>query len=118
TNTFNAHRVAKHAEKQGKGNEMTERLLKAYFTDSKHIGNSSTLADLANEVGLEKQEIKILLETRNLSNYVREEQDQAKQIGIQGVPFFVFNEMYAVSGAQPIEVFTEVLKKVWEEESK
>lgn len=118
TNTFNAHRVAKFAEKQGKGNEMTERILKAHFTDSAHIGNSLVLSQLANEVGLDKHEVQELLEITSMSNLVREDQELAKQIGVQGVPFFVFNEKYAVSGAQPIEIFIEVLEKIWEESSR
>lgn len=117
SNTFDAHRVAKYAARQGKGNEMTEHILKAYFTDSEHIGEHATLIKLASEVGLETEEIEALLKTDQYKAVVREDQEQAKQIGVQGVPFFVFNEKYAVSGAQPPETFLEVLEKVWAEEN-
>ncbi|MGY0695014.1 DsbA family oxidoreductase [Virgibacillus sp. FSP13] len=117
TNTLDAHRVAKYAERKGKGKEMTERLLKAYFTDSKHIGDPETLKELAGEIGLDTDAINTLLQSDDYLAKVRADEEEAKQIGVQGVPFFVFNEKYAVSGAQPTEVFTEVLDKVWEEES-
>ncbi|MFD2044293.1 DsbA family protein [Ornithinibacillus salinisoli] len=116
TNTFDAHRLAKYAAKQGKGKEMTEKLLYAYFTESKLISDRTTLADLAEEVGLEKEPVLEVLETDKYANHVRNDEETATQIGVQGVPFFVFNEKYAVSGAQPPEVFSEVLEKVWEEE--
>src|SRR5699024_4284346 len=99
TNTFDAHRVAQYAETTDRGNEITERLLKAYFTDSKFI------SDVAE-----------LLKTNAYAAQVRFDEKQAQEIGVQGVPFFVFNEKYAVSGAQPTEVFLEALEKVWEEE--
>ncbi|MEW9675204.1 DsbA family oxidoreductase [Lentibacillus sp. L22] len=118
TNTLDAHRVAKYAAKQGKGKEMTERLLKAYFTDGKHIGDKETLKELAEEVGLEASAVNTLLQTDDYLAKVQADEEEAKEIGVQGVPFFVFNEKYAVSGAQPAEVFSEVLDTVWEEESK
>ena len=117
TNTFDAHRLAQHAIKYDKGNEMTERLLKAYFTDSAHIGDHQTLIKLAVEIGLDQEEVKAILQSCKNTKNVRLDQEQAQEMGVQGVPFFVFNEKYAVSGAQPTEVFIEVLEKVWEEES-
>jgi predicted DsbA family dithiol-disulfide isomerase len=117
TNTFDAHRVAKYAETKQLGNEMTEKLLHAYFTDSELISDHETLKRLASEVGLEADDVEDLLDTKRFSKRVREDEDLARQIGVQGVPFFVFNETYAVSGAQPKEVFLQVLEKVWEEAS-
>ncbi|WP_188456061.1 DsbA family oxidoreductase [Virgibacillus oceani] len=116
TNTFDAHRLAKYAETKGLGKEMTERLLKAYFTDSKLLSDYSTLVELAGEVGLDQDDVTSLLQVNKYASKVRDDEEQARQIGVQGVPFFVFNEKYAVSGTQPVEVFTEVLDKVWEEE--
>lgn len=116
TNTFDAHRVAQYAETKGKGNEITERLLKAYFTESKLISDHDVLVDLAGEVGLAKNDVAELLKTNAYAAQVRFDEKQAQEIGVQGVPFFVFNEKYAVSGAQPTEVFLEALEKVWEEE--
>ncbi|WP_099156556.1 DsbA family oxidoreductase [Virgibacillus ndiopensis] len=117
TNTFDAHRVAKYAETKGLGKEITERLLKAYFTDSKLISDHTTLVELAGEVGLDQAKVASLLQVNKYASKVRDDEEQARQIGVQGVPFFVFNEKYAVSGAQPVEVFIEVLEKVWEEEN-
>ncbi|GAQ16596.1 redox-active disulfide protein 1 [Oceanobacillus picturae] len=116
TNTFDAHRVAKYAAEQGKGKEMTERLLYAYFTESKLISDHTTLIDLASEIGLDQDEVTTLLKVDDYAIHVRADEEQARQIGVEGVPFFVFNEKYAVSGAQPPEVFTEVLETVWQEE--
>ncbi|WP_047983137.1 DsbA family oxidoreductase [Ornithinibacillus californiensis] len=118
TNTFDAHRVAKFAETVQRGQEMTERLLRAYFTESELISDPSTLKRLATEVGLDEESVAELLETNRYANRVRSDEELAKQIGVSGVPFFVFNEKYAVSGAQPKEVFIEVLERVWEEEQK
>lgn len=117
TNTFDAHRLAQYAAKQNKGNEMTERLLKAYFIESAHIGDHHTLIKLAVEVGLDQEEVEIILQTCKNTNNVRNDQEQAQEMGVQTVPFFVFNEKYAVSGAQPPEIFMEVLEQVWEEEN-
>ncbi|WP_164214549.1 DsbA family oxidoreductase [Virgibacillus sp. YIM 98842] len=117
TNTFDAHRVAKYADEQGKGKEMTERLLHAYFTESKLISDHTTLIQLAKEVGLDEESVTNLLKLDDYAIHVRADEENARKIGVQGVPFFVFNEKYAVSGAQPEEVFTEVLTKVWEEEN-
>src|SRR5690625_2499459 len=108
TNTFDAHRLAQYATKQNKGNEMTERLLKAYFTESANIGNHHTLIKLAAEIGLNQEEVEAVLQTCKNTQNVRDDEEQAKEMGVQGVPFFVFNEKYAVSGTQPIEVFREV----------
>ncbi|ASN07187.1 DsbA family oxidoreductase [Virgibacillus necropolis] len=117
TNTFDAHRLAKYAEKQGKGKEMTERLLQAYFTDSLHIGDYETLTKLAVEVELDSAAVLDVLESTDYAKAVRGDEQEAQQVGVQGVPFFVFNEKYAVSGAQPPDVFSEVIEKVWEEEN-
>ena len=117
-NTFDAHRVAQFAIKNGKGNEITERFLHAFFTESELLSNHDTLVKLAVQVGLDEDEVKKLLQSEKYSQQVNEDIDVARQIGVQGVPFFVFNEKYAVSGAQTSEVFTGVLEKVWEEEAK
>jgi predicted DsbA family dithiol-disulfide isomerase len=117
TNTFDAHRVAKFAAEQGKGKEMTERLLQAYFTEGKLISDHVTLIDLAKEVGLQEEAVTELLKVDDYAIHVRADEERARQIGVQGVPFFVFNEKYAVSGAQPASVFAEVLEKVWLEEN-
>lgn len=117
TNTFDAHRLAKYAESKGKAKEMTESLLKAYFTDSKHIGDKNYLKELGVSLGLDLVEVDEVLAGDSFEKDVRFDQREAKEIGVQGVPFFVFNSKYAISGAQPPEVFAEALAKVWEEEN-
>jgi len=115
-NTFNAHRLLHFAKEKGVQNEMKERLFRAYYTEGKNIGDMETLARLGEEVGLEAEEIKTVLNSEKYAQDVLIDQYKAQQIGARGVPFYVFNNKYAVSGAQPSEVFAQVLEKVWEEE--
>lgn len=118
TNTFDAHRLAKYAKTVGKEKEVTEKLLYSYFTESKHLGALDTLADIAAEVGLNRQEvIKVLEDKTAFANDVRIDESIAQQYGISGVPYFVINNKYAISGAQPRETFKGALQKVWEEEN-
>jgi predicted DsbA family dithiol-disulfide isomerase len=118
TNTFDAHRLAKFAKTQGKEAIVSEKLLQAYFTDSKHIGNLETLADIAEESGLNRQEVLNVLNDANaFATDVRQDESLAAQYGVRGVPYFVINQKYAISGAQPTETFIGALQKVWEEES-
>jgi predicted DsbA family dithiol-disulfide isomerase len=115
-NTLDAHRLLHLAKTKGLQNEMKERLFKAYYTEGKNIGDAETLVQLGTEVGLHAGEINEMLKTEIYKEDVLQDQHMAAQVGARGVPFFVFNDKYAVSGAQPTEVFTQVLDKVWEEE--
>jgi predicted DsbA family dithiol-disulfide isomerase len=115
-NTFDAHRLLHLAKTKGLQNEMKERLFKAYYTEGRNIGDLSTLVQLGEEVGLSADEIKNTLQSDAYANEVELDQYEAQQVGVRGVPFFVFNNKYAVSGAQPTNVFTQVLQQVWEEE--
>ncbi|MUV38432.1 Protein disulfide-isomerase [Lentibacillus sp. JNUCC-1] len=117
-NTLDAHRLAKYAEKHGKGPEMAERLLSAYFTEAELISDHNTLARLAAEVGLDPEEVLTMLKSDKFTSKVHADQLTAREIGVQGVPFFVFNEKYALSGVQPADVFQEVINTVMEEEKK
>lgn len=115
TNTFDAHRLTHFAAKHGKMHEMAERLLKAYFTDSKHIGDRETLADLAEEIGLDRGEAAAALAGDEYAQQVRNDEREAGELGIRGVPFFVINRKYGISGAQPTEVFRNALNQAWDE---
>ncbi|QIZ09436.1 DsbA family oxidoreductase [Priestia megaterium] len=118
TNTFDAHRLAKFAKTQGKEAAVSEMLLHAYFTESKHIGDIETLADLAEAAGLNRQEVlQVLNDKEAYATDVRQDESLAQQYGVRGVPYFVINQKYAISGAQPTETFMGALQKVWEEES-
>ncbi len=115
TNTLDAHRLAHFAKKHGKAAELTERLMKAYFTDGLNIGDHQTLVRLAGEVGLDENEVTALLEGNEYQDEAHADQGEGARIGVRGVPFFVFDQKYAVSGAQPSEAFKEALEKVWSE---
>lgn len=115
-NTHDAHRLSHYAKEQDKMAKLMERIMKAYFTESKHIADYESLAQFAVEAGIPQDKAMKVLESDRYSDQVRADQEEAAQIGIQGVPFFVFNEKYAVSGAQSVESFLQVLCKVAEEE--
>ncbi|MDQ1146038.1 putative DsbA family dithiol-disulfide isomerase [Bacillus sp. SORGH_AS 510] len=116
TNTFDAHRVTMFAKKYGLMKEMTERILHAYFTESKHIGDHKTLTDLAVEVGLIREAVENMLASDEMANEVRADEQTAQQYRITGVPFFLINKKYALSGAQPTEAFVQALRKVIQED--
>ncbi|APH04807.1 DsbA family oxidoreductase [Bacillus weihaiensis] len=116
TNTLDAHRLLHFSKKYGKENEMVVRLFDAYFTEAKHVADHETLVSLAKDVGLDEVEVKKVLVSNQFEADVRQEEQDAQDIGVTGVPFFVINRKYAISGAQPTEVFLEVLEKVWNEE--
>ena len=117
TNTFDAHRLSKWANTKGKENELTSRLMKAYFTDGLNIADYETLSNLASEVGLSKEEALLILEKNEYKDQVKFEQQEARQIGVQGVPFFVLNRKYGVSGAQQTAYFKQALEQIWAEEN-
>lgn len=114
-NTFHAHRLAKFAEENNLGEEMTERLLHAYFIEGEKIGTYETLQNLAEEVGLSKDQTKEMLHSEKYIDDVKKDVEEASQIGVQGVPFFVLNRKYALSGAQSTETFVEALQKAHSE---
>lgn len=117
-NSFDAHRFAHLAKTKGLGEAAEEALFKAYFTDGKDISNFDTLAQLGTEIGLDAAEVKQALQTDAFANAVDEDIYHASQIGVRGVPFFVLNDKYAVSGAQPVETFAGALNQAWTEYEK
>lgn len=110
-NTFQAHRLAKFAEDANLGEEMTERLLKAYFIEGQKIGTFDTLYTLAEEVGLKKEDVQKVLDSDQYVDDVKKDIEEASQIGVQGVPFFVIDRKYAISGAQTTDTFVGALQK-------
>lgn len=115
TNSFNAHQLIHLARKHGKQDEMKEALLSAYFVEGKHVGDKETLVQIASNVGLDQNEAKEVLQNNTYSSQVVNDVEEAHRLGVQGVPFFYINEKYGLSGAQPVEVFTEALQKIAEE---
>lgn len=116
-NTFDAHRLVKLAETENLDAEMTEALLNAYFVEAKQIGNVEFLTQLGSRVGLASGRVREMLDSDEFSSDVQEDIEEAGQVGVKGVPFFVINRKYAISGAQPTATFAEALQKVAEEEA-
>lgn len=114
-NSFNAHRLLHLAKEYNLGNELKESLFNAYLTEGKNVNNWDTLTQIGLEIGLESQKIEQLVNTNKYTKEVRQDQQEAQTLGITGVPFFVFDNKYAVSGAQPTEVFLKTLEKTWAE---
>lgn len=115
TNTHRAHELTHFAAGHGRQHEMVLRLFRAYFTDGRNVGDRDVLADLAAEVGLDRAEAASSLGSGEFTEAVQADLRQAQQLGISAVPFFVFNNTYGVSGAQPVEAFLEALGKTWKE---
>lgn len=113
-NSFDAHRLIQMAKKKGKGDAAEERLFKAYFTEGKNTADHSTLIQLGKEIGLDDSEVKTMLAGKEFSEEVQKDLSEADQIGVTGVPFFVFDRKYAVSGAQDSKIFLDTLTKAWE----
>jgi predicted DsbA family dithiol-disulfide isomerase len=117
TNTIKAHELLHYAKSQGRQLDMKERLLKAYFIDGRHVGRIEDLADLAAEIGLDRAEVVQVLTDNTYLADVKADVAQAEAYGINGVPFFVFDEKYGVSGAQNPATFANVLEQVASEKS-
>jgi predicted DsbA family dithiol-disulfide isomerase len=113
-NSFDAHRLSHFAKKHGLQDAMEERLFRAYFTEGKNTADHETLVRLAVEAGLNGDDVRRVLAGSDFADEVNIDAYEAHQVGAQGVPFFVFNNKYAVSGAQPVEIFLQVLEKTAE----
>ncbi|OAS18661.1 DsbA family oxidoreductase [Paenibacillus oryzisoli] len=112
TNTFDAHRLTQYAKSVGKDKELAEKLFYSYYTDAKLISDHDTLANIAESVGMNRDEsMTVLHDPSKYANDVRSNEATAKQLGITGVPFFVIDRKYAISGAQPTEVFINALNQ-------
>lgn len=111
TNTIKAHELLHYAKTQGRQLDMKERLLAAYFEEGRHVGRIDDLADLAAEIGLDRAEVVEALKSGQHVADVQADKDQAIAYGISGVPFFVIDKKFGVSGAQDPSVFVEVLQK-------
>ncbi len=114
-NSFKAHRFSHLAKKYNQGDSAEELLFKAYFTEGKNIDDNETLIALGKEIGLDETELRETLESNAYADNVRHDIAEAGYLGIQGVPFFVMNGKYAVSGAQGVPVFEETLQKAYGE---
>lgn len=109
-NSFNAHRLTHLAKAEGKENEMVTAMFEAHFLKGENIDNKDTLLEIAQRVGLDKTKAEKVIDSDEFSDDVRYEERQAADIGIRGVPFFVLDEKYSISGAQPTATFLRALK--------
>lgn len=109
TNTFSAHKLLHLAKKYNKANEMEEALFIAHFIDGKNVGDLETLVSLADSLGINKEEAEKVLTSDEFDYDVNQDILEARNNGVTGVPFFILNGKYAVSGAQPVELFANAL---------
>lgn len=112
TNTVLGHQLIHYAKAQGRQAEMKERLLKAYFEEGRHVGRIEELADLAAELGFDRDDVVRSLGSDEYLAAVRADVAQAGELGIRGVPFFVIEGKYGVSGAQDASTFAQALQQV------
>ena len=116
-NSFSAHKMIQLAKTKGLGDAIEERLFLAYFTQGKDLGNIDILVELGEETGLKKDEIISAIQSDEFAYKVKTDIQEAQNIGVRGVPFFVFNRKYGISGAQPPKAFLQTLEqsfKDWE----
>ena len=110
-NTFDAHRLIHFARAHGRQDEAMESLFRAYFTEGRNVDDLATLIELGREIGLDAGALRAALESDAYTAEVNADIEEARQLGISGVPFFVFDRKYAVSGAQESAVFQQALEQ-------
>lgn len=110
-NSQKAHQLIQFAKSKGLGNEIEERLFQAYFTEGKNVADQTTLTELGKEIGLDENELQVAFNDDKYLYQMKQDIQEAQNIGVRGVPFFVFDRKYGVSGAQPTEAFLETLNK-------
>ncbi|MDP5231310.1 MAG: DsbA family oxidoreductase [Cellulophaga sp.] len=112
-NSLKAHRLLHLAKKYTLADATKEALLKAHLVDGENIDDIDFLIKIATQVGLAPVEVKTILDSEDFTYEVRQDQMEAKNLGVNGVPFFIMDNTYGISGAQPVAVFTETLEKAW-----
>lgn len=112
-NTTDAHRIIQLAKQKGLGAQIEEAFFDAYFTKGADLGDHDVLVDIAVRVGLNETEARQVLENQLLNDKISQDIYESTQIGVRGVPFFVFDNKYGISGAQPLEVFTRTLEQTY-----
>lgn len=113
-NAMDAHRLIQLAKTVGKGDEIEESLFRAYFMEGKNIADMDVLVELGEEVGIAGDRVRECLEKGEFTDSIRRDIQESQQIGVRGVPFFVFDNQYAISGAQPVELFVQTMEKCLE----
>jgi predicted DsbA family dithiol-disulfide isomerase len=113
-NSFDAHRLLHLAAKAGLQDALKERFLRAYFSEGEAIGLPDVLQRLAEEVGLDGEEVASVLAGDDFADHVRADEEAAEELGVTGVPFFLVGRKFAVSGAQDAQVFARALQRGWD----
>jgi len=113
-NTFDAHRLIWLAEREGRQDEIVEALFDSYFTKGREIGNLDSLAEIASDCGLNREEVKQFLSSDRAVQEVRAEEATGHRLGIRGVPYFVLNGSSSISGAQSPDIFVSALRQAEE----
>ncbi|MBX3141114.1 MAG: DsbA family oxidoreductase [Trueperaceae bacterium] len=111
-NTFDAHRLVHYGTSVGRGEAVMRRLMRAYQSEGEDLSDHAALARLAVEAGLEESGVREVLASDAFSDAVRADERRARTLGVDGVPFFVFDEAHGVSGAQPTEFFLSALRQL------
>ncbi len=114
-NTLTLHRILTIALQDGIQAEVKEAFMKAYFVDRQDLTQENVLVELLGKYGWSAEKTLKIINSDMATDEVKEEMNYYRQLGVSGVPFFIFNQKYAVSGAQPAEVFMEILEKVSKE---
>lgn len=114
-NSFNAHRLIHLAASKGKQDLAEEYLFKAHFEEAKDINDINVLLEIAKSLGLDKEEAQKVLEGNAFEEEVRYDIYESQQLGVRGVPFFVMDRKYALSGAQPVEAFKQAITQSYQE---
>ena len=114
-NTRDAHRLVQLARERGRQAELVERLHRAYFTEHRSIFDHESLKDIAAEAGLDRAEVSQVLADGMYTDHVETDEAMAEALGATGVPLFVIDRKYGISGAQPAETIGQVLERAWAE---
>ncbi|MEY8570191.1 DsbA family oxidoreductase [Brevibacterium linens] len=117
-NSFTAHRFLHFAKTHGLRSEAKEALLSGHFEKGRDIGDIEYLAEVGQEIGLDPDEVRRVLATDEFTDEVQSDISEARSLGANGVPFFVIDRKYGISGAQPADVFTQALETAWDEGQK
>jgi predicted DsbA family dithiol-disulfide isomerase len=114
-NTWDAHRLLQLAKASGRQDQLMERLQRAYFTEQDSIFDHESLTRLAVEAGLDRDDVTEVLTSDQYADHVATDQAMAQALGATGVPLFVIDRRYGISGAQPAPTITDVLERAWAE---
>ena len=111
-NTLKAHQLIQLAKTKSLGDAAEEALFKAYFIEGKDLNDENELCRIAEGIGISSHEISSVLKTQAYVDEIKREQFEAQQLQVRGVPFFLFNDQYAISGAQPVETFINTIQQI------